>query len=72
MKPHKKIASNRVILEDGTVLSLRVLEIIDGKVTRMYPLSQELPATEWLSGQIYIKSDSEGNFRAFYNNMIIE
>lgn len=47
MNKIRRIAVSRLHMPDGTVCSNQVLEILDGKVVRHYPLQEELPFTEW-------------------------
>ena len=72
MKKLRKIASNQIVLEDNSLLTLSVVEIQDGVATRWYPLAHELPNTEWLGGQVCLKRDKEGVLRAYYKNKVIE
>lgn len=48
------------------------MEIQEGEVCRWFPLTEELPHTEWLAGTIELKRDSNGLLHAYYNNVIIE
>ena len=70
-KKNRRIASNEIVLEDGSCLTLSVVEIQSGIVSSVYPLTQELPHTEWLPGTLCLKRDSEGMLRAYYNDLII-
>ena len=70
-KKTRRIASHELILENGLRQTLSVVEIQSGIVTNHYPLTQELPFTEWFPGQIVLKRDEEGLTRAYYNNVII-
>ena len=72
MKKLRKIASNQIVLEDKSILSLSVVEIQDGVATNWYSLVHELPNTEWLGGQVCLQRDEEGMLRAYYNNKVIE
>ena len=44
-----------------------VLEIQSGVAVMWYPLTQELPQTEWLSGEVVLKHDDHGLLHAYYN-----
>ena len=50
MSQSRRIAVNRVVLPDSSVLNLAVLELDDGVVTNIRPLTKELPFTEWVGG----------------------
>jgi hypothetical protein len=72
MKKQRKIASNQILMEDGSVLTRSVVEIAEGVVQQCYPLTQELPFTEWLGGPVRLIRDEQGLLRAYYNNKIIQ
>ena len=72
MKKLRKIAANQIVLQDNSLLTLAVVEISNGEVTKWYPLTQELPNTEWFGGQILLKDDDNGVLRAYYNDKVIE
>lgn len=65
-KPFRRIASNRVITPEGKNLTQQVIEISEGCVTKLYPLRQELPFTEWMQGQIELKRNPDGSVSAYY------
>jgi len=67
----RRIACHEIVLEDRSSLSLAVLEIQQGRILRYYPLTQELPFTEWVAGRIVLKRDEEGIMHAYYNNEMI-
>ena len=71
MKRLRRIASHETILENGTRQTLSVIEIQEGKVVSCYPLTEELPQTEWMAGQIVLRRDDDGILRAYHNNRII-
>ncbi len=52
----RRIAVSRLHLPDGTVLKNQVLELSadEKSVTNYYPLTQELPFTEWRGGDYYL------------------
>ena len=72
MKDLRKIASNQIVLENEKLLTLSVVEIYNGVVQRYYPLTQEMPNTEWLVGQVCLKREDDGTLRAYYKNKVIE
>jgi hypothetical protein len=51
---------------------MTVVEIQSGVVSRCFPLEQELPQTEWLSGEIHLRNDADHQLRAYYQNKLIE
>ena len=50
----KRQAAHKVII-DGVHYTNHVVEIEDGKLLRHYPLSEELPNTEWVETILYAK-----------------
>lgn len=54
MSAFRRLAVNRLHLPDGRVLPNHVIELRDGRVTAYYPLTEELPSTEWLGGDYYL------------------
>ena len=72
MRTLRKIASNQIVLEDNTVLTLSVVVVQDGVVKEWYPLTEERPNTEWLAGIICLKRDERGALRAYYNDRMLE
>ncbi len=68
----RRIASHQVLMPDGQLLRQAVVEMKDGVVVRCFPLVEELPQTEWLSGEVTIRKDTEGFLRAYYENKMIE
>ena len=71
MKKLRRIASHEIVLEDQRRLTLSVVEIQSGEVLTWYPLTQELPGTEWMPGQIVLRRDVNGVLRAYHNDRII-
>ena len=71
-KKTRKIASHQILLPDGSCQTLSVLEIQSSEVVRWYPLTQEFPYTEWLSGDVQLVIDDEGVMRAYYQGKILE
>lgn len=68
----RKIASNKILLPDGQVLSQSVVEIVSGRVEKVYSLTSEQAQTEWWSGWIQLRYDAEGHLLAFYGGKQIE
>ncbi len=58
--PVRRIAVSRLHLPEGTVLKNQVLEFAaDGKtVSKYYPLTEELPFTEWRGGDYILLPSS--------------
>jgi hypothetical protein len=54
------------------VLRQTVVEILSGKVLRHYPLHEEIAHTEWWSGLILLKPETDGSMTAYYNDKKIE
>lgn len=52
-----RYASLLIIFSNGSYLNKQVVEVVDGKVIRIYPLKDELPSTIWLEGAIQITDD---------------
>lgn len=50
----RRIAVNRLHLADGRVLYNQVIEFSDNKPLRFYPLTEELPFTEWVGGDYFL------------------
>ena len=67
----RRIASNEVLTPQGQCLSQQVIELTDGVVTNLYPLVQELSNTEWMQGQIVLKSCPNNIVRAYYKGKIL-
>lgn len=61
----RRIAAHRVRIH-GKELRMHVVEITDGWVTSCYPLSEEMPFTEWLGGTIDITTDETGRRTAVW------
>ena len=73
MKRRRRIASHQILLDNGSLLTrLSVVEILSGVVTDIYPMTEELPQTEWMPGEIRLTRDAEGQLRAYYNGKIID
>lgn len=68
----RKIASHQLILPNSQQLRQMVVEIQSGQVVRYYPLQGEQAQTEWLSGSILLKQDTDGLISAFYEGKKIE
>ena len=67
----RRIASNKIQLEDGSILSQSVVEIQHESVLSSYPLTQELPHTEWLPGCVQLSRTAEGYLLIKHNGTII-
>ena len=53
----KRIAYAQVELPDGTLLKRQVVEFSEGQYLRHYPLTEELPFTEWRNEKYIIKGE---------------
>ena len=56
MNTLRRIAAHTVIFAEGNTYKQHVVEIIDSRVVRHYPLQEELPYTEWVSGTLLVDS----------------
>ena len=63
----RRIASNELIMPDGTMLPMQVVLLEEGFVVRTHPLEKEEAGTEWLQGQIVLRNEQSG-IRAYYKN----
>ena len=72
MSQSRRIAVNRVVLPDSSVLNLAVLELDDGVVTNIRPLTKELPFTEWDGGCTEQHAETDGRLRAYKEGKIIK
>ena len=70
-KDFRRIASHEILLENGSRMKQSVVEIQSGVVTRWYPLTEDLPHTEWFAERICLSRDAEGLLRARVNNKVI-
>ena len=52
----RRIAASRVYI-NGKEFHNHVVELLDNHLLRHYPLTEELPMTEWLPGPIIIRDD---------------
>ena len=67
----RRIACNELIDLEGRLLTLYVVELRNGIPSAHYPLSEEIPNTEWMTGRVEIKKDGDGIVRAFYKGNLI-
>ena len=74
MKPMKqlRIASHEVLMTDGSVRTLSVVCLEQGRVTACHPLTQELPSTLWFPGRIELRRDEQGYTHAYYEDVRIK
>ena len=54
-----RIAVSRLHLPNGQVLLRQVLEFQDDKLLRYFPLVEEMPHTQWLGGDYFLKTEDE-------------
>ena len=72
LRPLRRIASSEVITPDGNCLTRYVIELSEGCVTKLYPLQQELPFTEWFQGRVVLtQSPDDDKVRAYYQGQPI-
>lgn len=72
MMPLRRVASHWLVLPNSQRLSKMVVEIRSGRVEQYYPLNGEKAQTEWLSGSILLKEDTEGRWLAYYEGKRLE
>lgn len=65
LRGKRRIAAHRIVNEQHTI-ELGLVELTDGWVSDCYPLVEELAHTEWMSGTIYIRKNSNGKYYAYY------
>ena len=70
-KNFRRIASHEIVLENGSRLTQSVLELWQGVAIRCYPLTEELPQTEWVSQSVSLRRDEAGLLRAYVNNKVL-
>ena len=71
LKHPRRIASNEVTTPEGHNLTRYVVELAeDGTVCDLYPLTQEMPFTEWMQGRLEIRIEN-GCRRVYYHNRLI-
>jgi len=70
-KKCRRIASNLIRLEDNSTRTLSVVEIQQNEVAACYPLTQELPHTEWLPGCVTLRRDDKGQLVMEHNGKVI-
>jgi len=72
----RRIACHRIVFPAGEewqpVPTPSVLEIRSGIAVKWYTLTQELPQTEWLPGDVVLCRDGQGQLRALYNGKLLE
>ena len=61
MNTPRRIAAHTIIFAEGSTYRQHVIEILDSRVVRHYPLQQELPHTEWVTGTLLV--DEQGVYR---------
>lgn len=61
----KRYASHFVILPEQDYLKQHVVELENGYVVNVFPLTEELEDIEWLPGAIYL-AQTEGGLTATY------
>lgn len=68
----RRIASPLLILPDGQVLRQQVVEILQGRVECYYPLTEELPFTEWFDRSVVLRYNEDNLCQAFCDDAPIE
>lgn len=54
----RRVAASTVVMPNGNILHNQVVEMRGGIATDVYPLTEELPMTEWYGGTIMILGDN--------------
>jgi hypothetical protein len=71
-KHPRRIASNEVRTPENLTLTRYVVELAeDGVVCDLYPLTQEMPFTEWMQDRLEIRNEN-GNRYVYYHNRLIK
>ena len=66
--PLRRIAFSEVVTTEGKCLTRYVIELsAEGWVERLFPLTQELPHTEWCRGRVELM-EKNGHVCAYYHN----
>jgi len=55
----RRIAVSRVHFPDGSLRFNQVLEFVGDRPVRCYPLTEELPFTEWRGGDYYVRESDD-------------
>lgn len=71
-KTFRKVASHRVVDEDGNVWFQAVVSLEKGHVVSVEHFEDELPMTEWLCGTIALRHDEKGGYSAWWNKIRLE
>ena len=72
-RPFRRIASHAVLTPEGQRLTLQVVEIgVEGEVLDYYPLTRELPMTEWTHQAVQLKYSPTGRLLAYLGDDMIE
>jgi len=71
MDEMRRCGAHEVVLPDGSRLHQAVVEIEAERVVNYYEFREELPMTEWLGGEIYIRLDEEGVRRAYWQGKLL-
>lgn len=66
----RRIAAPLVRSPKGN-LEQAIVVLTDGVVSKVYPFTAEEASTEWYSGVITLREDSEGRLTAWTDNMPI-
>lgn len=66
----RRIAANRIIFGSKEFIQYAI-EIEGCIVKDYYPLTEELPFTEWLGGTITLSDDAEGCLRAYKDGKLL-
>ncbi len=67
-RPVRRIACAELLTPQGLLATPHVVEISQGSVVNYYPLTRELPFTEWTSCQLSLREDEDGRLTLWKDN----
>lgn len=65
----KRLAVNTIICGNQRI-EPAVIELVGETVVRYFALTEELPATEWIGGEVVLQGN-KGNLRAYKNGKLL-
>lgn len=68
----RRIAANVVVTPDMTCFAPGVVEMGNGIVNKVFPLTRELPFTEWTGGKVSVRRCADGTAVAYKDGKRIE
>lgn len=55
----RRVASYKVVFPDGNVFVNQVVELSGSDVVSVFPLTSELPVTEWFTQPLYLRENAD-------------